>query len=53
MPKMRRIKDVDYNVDKYSSAQEYLFEERGLDGTYRVPNYQVNKEDLETKETNM
>ena len=53
MPKMRRIKDVDYKVDKYNTAQEYLFEERGLDGTYRIPDFNIAKDDYEAEETNM
>ena len=41
MPIMQRIKDVDYNVENYTSAKQYLFEDEGLDGTYKDPGFQV------------
>ena len=34
MPTFQRIKDVDYNVDMYTSAKEYLFEDEGKDGEF-------------------
>lgn len=34
MPTFQRIKDVNYNVDMYTSAQEYLFEDEGKDGEF-------------------
>lgn len=34
MPTFQRIKDVDYNVDIYTSAKEYLFEDEGKDGEF-------------------
>lgn len=38
MPKMQRIKDVDYNVGNYNSAIQYLFEEEGQDASFYMPN---------------
>ena len=34
MPTFRRMKDVDYNVEMYTSAKEYLFEDEGKDGEF-------------------
>ena len=39
MPKMQRLKDVDYNVEgMYTSAKQYLFEDEGQDGSFIIPN---------------
>ena len=37
LPKMQRLKDVDLDVGKYTSAKQYLFEDEGLDSSYRIP----------------
>ena len=50
-PTMQRIKKVDYNVDKYISAKQYLFEDEGLDGTFRDPDFRILINDARTEET--
>ena len=43
MPKMQRLKDVDYNVEgMYTSAKQYLFEDEGQDGSFYDPNRELN-----------
>ena len=34
LPKMKRMRDVDYNVDQSKGAIEYLFEDEGMDGSF-------------------
>ena len=47
---MKRIKDVDYNVEMYTSAKQYLFEDEGLDGSFRDPSFQVPEDDACSEE---
>jgi hypothetical protein len=32
---------VDYEVDKYTSAKQYLFEEEGIDGSFILPSLEI------------
>jgi hypothetical protein len=41
IPIMQRIKDVDYNVDIYKSAKQYLFEDESLKGSYKEEGFHV------------
>ena len=50
---MKRIKDVDYNVDKYTNAKQYLFEDEGRDGTFKNISEQIPKDDARTEETHI
>ena len=45
MPKMKRMRDVDYNVDQSKGAIEYLFEDEGMDGSFvQRPNYETEED---------
>lgn len=32
---------MDYEVDKYTSAKQYLFEEEGIDGSFILPSLEI------------
>ena len=49
MPTMKRLKDVEFDVDKYTSAQQYLFEDEGLDGSYRIRSSDFNNDEEDIK----
>ena len=51
VPKMQRIKDVDYNVDIYKSAKQYLFEDESLKGSYKEKGFHVPIDAYNTEET--
>ena len=48
---MQRIKKVDYDVDKFISANQYLFEDEGLDGSFIDFGLKNPKDDAYTEET--
>lgn len=45
MPKMQRLKDVDFDIDRNKGALEYLFEERNEDGSFVLQDRDYIEED--------
>jgi hypothetical protein len=46
MPKMQRLKDVDYEIDRNKGALDYLFEEREQDGSIFAVERDIYDEDV-------
>jgi hypothetical protein len=44
MPKMHRIKDVDFDIDKSKGALEYLFEERNTEGSFIEDDHYIEEQ---------
>ena len=44
---MKRIKDVDYDIDKYTSAKEYLYDNRGEATSFIAPYLDNDNDEIE------